>query len=627
MKLIGDNLKKKYINFWSKLWNIRSLIIYKKIEFNNSYFKELFKFRRYFIVVFFNVIILRVITTFTPIIITKIFENQVFYLFYYFIIIRATFLIIGWLSDFLESIGFASIEHSIIVSANKFFLEVDPKFHFSRESGQILSKVNRGAASASNLIDVIIYELFTLFVSVISTIILFLNYDFYLGLISSILIASIVFVHVLWNILHTTAFDAIRIKYSDKLNNVLFENLQQTIHIRKLLSTKTRFEEVSNASNTDSGYKAARSFASATIFDVIYMMYLFSLVVVGYIVIDSIQKGSLDIYVGIALIVTFFINTEALRAVGRLTRTLVEDLNNVKDLFKFIREFGTSTYPVLDPLDDHKTLEVKNALLTNEISVTVNNCNIGYNEAFVFNNLSFEVTKNRTDKNKLIGIIGPSGTGKTTIMAVLGAQIKPESGNVKINGVDIYSINDALRQTLIASQPQDSTAIRGSVRYNLNFSLDQGQIFDDETLIKILKNVGLWELFVKKDGLETLIGEGGITLSGGQRQRLNFANLYIRAKIYKPLVILIDEPTSSLDEISENAITKMIEELSENSLTFVVAHRLKTLNEASLIIDISDYAKSNKIIISRIDQLKKLSKYYDDLVNGKAILDNQPSDL
>lgn len=622
MKLINENLKNKYIEFWSNLWNIRSQVEFKQINFKNPYYKEIFRFRRYFFVVLFVVIVFRSATTFTPVLVTKIFENQVFYLFYYYIIFRAVFLVIGWLSDFLESVGFASIEHSIIVSANKFFLEVDPKFHFKRESGQILSKVNRGARSASNLIDVVVYEFFTLFISVVSTIILFLNYDVYLGLISSLLIGTIVFVHVFWNVLHTSAFDKIRIKYSDKLSNVLFENLQQTIHIRKLLATKTRFEEVNKASIIDGGYSAARNFASATIFDVIYMLYLLSIIIVGYIVISNIKDGSLDVYVGIALIVTFFINTEALRAVGRLTRSLIEDLDNVKDLFNFVKDFGSSSYPVLENSDSKEIDLVETNIKNKTIKVTFEDCTIGYSDEPVFEKLNFELSKDKIETNKLIGIIGPSGAGKTTLISSLGAQIKPNNGKIFINDIDIYSINDDLRQKLIANQPQDSSAIRGSVRYNLNFSLDSANSFDDNILINILENVGLWSIFVDKDGLDTLIGEGGITLSGGQRQRLNFANLYIRAKIFEPVIILIDEPTSSLDEISEKSITKMIEELSQTSLTFVVAHRLKTLDKASLIIDISEYNQSKKLIISDINGLKKISSYYNDLIIGKQKLED-----
>jgi ABC-type bacteriocin/lantibiotic exporter with double-glycine peptidase domain len=110
-------------------------------------------------------------------------------------------------------------------------------------------------------------------------------------------------------------------------------------------------------------------------------------------------------------------------------------------------------------------------------------------------------------------------------------------------------------------------------------------------------------------------------LSGGQRQRLNFAGLYLRAKHYKPSLILIDEPTSSLDEISEQAITQMIDELSQSSITFVVAHRLKTLDQAVGILDTSLISSYPELKFHIKDELMTVSQYYRDLKAGKAQLE------
>lgn len=206
------------------------------------------------------------------------------------------------------------------------------------------------------------------------------------------------------------------------------------------------------------------------------------------------------------------------------------------------------------------------------MNISLNNISFKYPEgAHVFENNTIELTTSSSHDHNMYGIIGPSGTGKTTLVSILGGQLKPDTGTVSINGTDIYSITDKDRRRLIAIQMQTSTALRGNVRYNLTFGLPVNNIqheelfgdleggekfctINDRELIDVLEKVGLWHLFKEKKGLDTLIGENGLTLSGGQKQRLNFANLYLRAKHYKPTVILIDEPTSSLDEISEKAI-------------------------------------------------------------------------
>lgn len=263
-------------------------------------------------------------------------------------------------------------------------------------------------------------------------------------------------------------------------------------------------------------------------------------------------------------------------------------------------------------------------------TIIAHNLSFDYNaKTQVFNKHSFSLEVNQNQSNKLYGIIGPSGTGKTTLISILGGQLKPTSGKIEIDGTDIYAVTDLVRRTLISMQMQTSTSLRGKLKYNMLFGLpdlweeseDFTPTYTDEYLIEVLKNVGLWRLFEGKDGLDTLIGEGGLNLSGGQRQRLNFAGLYLRAKYFKPSLILIDEPTSSLDEISELAITKMINELAQNAITLVVAHRLKTLDQAVAIFDSSLLESSNQMEFMTKPQLMQKSQYYQDLMAGKATLE------
>jgi ATP-binding cassette subfamily B protein len=132
--------------------------------------------------------------------------------------------------------------------------------------------------------------------------------------------------------------------------------------------------------------------------------------------------------------------------------------------------------------------------------------------------------------------------------------------------------------------------------------------------------VGLWNIFQQIGGLDTFVGESGMNLSGGQRQRLNFANLYLRAIFYQPQVVLIDEPTSSLDDLSEQAITQMIIEIAQTAVTLVIAHRLKTLELAVAILDFSRLQESTNLEFVLVKQLKKSSKYFQELLQHKIEL-------
>jgi ATP-binding cassette, subfamily B, bacterial PglK len=262
----------------------------------------------------------------------------------------------------------------------------------------------------------------------------------------------------------------------------------------------------------------------------------------------------------------------------------------------------------------------------NYFTIQITNAQFSYNDnTSVLSDHNLDLKVDVGQKSKLYGIIGPSGTGKTTLISILGGQLNPQKGKVFINDINIYKVDDLVRRSLIAMQMQTATSLRGKLKYNLLFGLPQIEnepVYGDEYLIQILIKVGLWSLFEGKDGLDTLIGEGGLNLSGGQRQRLNFAGLYLRAKHFKPHLILIDEPTSSLDELSEKAITEMILDLAAEALTLVVAHRLKTLEEAIGILDSSLIKTRKEMIFHTIDELQIESQYYRDLIAGKAVLED-----
>ncbi len=271
-----------------------------------------------------------------------------------------------------------------------------------------------------------------------------------------------------------------------------------------------------------------------------------------------------------------------------------------------------------------------------DFTLRATNLHFDYNnKTQIFEGHSLSLEAAESQKNKLYGIIGPSGTGKTTLLSILGGQLKPTSGDILINDTNIYKVTDLVRRELIAMQMQTATSLRGKLKQNLIFGLPQSwslddedntskenEIYTDEYLVEILQRVGLWNLFKDKDGLDTLIGEGGLNLSGGQRQRLNFAGLYLRAKHFKPKLILIDEPTSSLDELSEQAITQMIDELASSALTLVVAHRLKTLDTSVGILDSSLIDNEKEMKFYTRDELLKASQYYQDLMAGKAQLED-----
>jgi ABC-type multidrug transport system fused ATPase/permease subunit len=341
------------------------------------------------------------------------------------------------------------------------------------------------------------------------------------------------------------------------------------------------------------------------------MAYLISLFGLLSYLVWQVGQGVTSIASALGLVVAYIHSTKSVVNIANPFRKYMRGWAFVKDLFDTIALFGKQGYPVLGTATDS---------LVRYDSITIHAHNICFDydtaDADLFNNHTFTLHCSRAQKNKLYGIIGASGSGKTTFVSILGGQLKPIHGTVTIDTIDIYSVNDAVRRQLIALQGQVATNVRGTVKYNLLFGLPEHHGYTDQYLLKILERVGILHVLSAHEGLNTMLGEGGLNFSGGQRQRLNFAGLYLRACYYNPVLILIDEPTSSLDELSEAAITEMIVELAHTTITLVITHRLKTVKEAVGLIDLSLLATEKEITAHTPEELKIKSKYYSQLIHN-----------
>lgn len=175
-------------------------------------------------------------------------------------------------------------------------------------------------------------------------------------------------------------------------------------------------------------------------------------------------------------------------------------------------------------------------------------------------------------KGSFVGIVGPSGAGKTTFVDLFLGLLVPTSGDVLVDGLSIYSDIRAWQANL-AYVPQDIYLIDGTIRENIALGFTGGQI-DDVRVEQVLRMAELYD-YVRElpEGLYTTVGERGVKLSGGQRQRIGIA----RALYMKPEVLVMDEATSALDDITEKSITETILKLKGEITIIAIAHRVTTL--------------------------------------------------
>jgi len=614
MSLMSD----RYYQFFYRLFNIKNFTCLFSIDFGQSWLQLVLCQKLRLVLVIVPQIIKRIAITLLPIVIGAIFCSGRIDYFIYLISAWIIILLFDYFSDFIYVQVLLSTQ-SIQYYAQQFLLKVDPIFHTTRETGKILAKIERAVRAYREVLEIGVNDLLLTFVGAITALVAIAYVDLTLCLIAFVLMVIMVVVAYLLYSLNNRAFFARYIATEDQLKNIGLENLAQISLIRSAFAGNEADQRV--RLQTQKSIKVERaSIASFFLMDLVMrLMYFAMFFVICAYLLYLVHQHKLIAFDATTLAITFLRGTFDIVKVGRRVYWFITYWSQIGDLFTFLRTFGYQTFPVLG---DHRfVLPLDKA---GNIVIKAHNLKFRYNvRAQIFNDHSLSLTVVPTQKNKLYGIMGPSGMGKTTLLSILGGQLKPQEGTITINGIDIYAIDDYARRSLIAIQNQTSSTLRGSVRFNLTFGLPTDKDFyTDQQLQEVLERVGLWKLFESRNGLDTLIGEGGFTLSGGQRQRFNFAGLYLRAKYYKPLLILMDEPTSSLDEVSEQAITDMIEELAVQSVVFVIAHRLHTIENAMALLDISLISETKKMRFYPPEQLREMSSYYQALLKGEIKADS-----
>ena len=215
----------------------------------------------------------------------------------------------------------------------------------------------------------------------------------------------------------------------------------------------------------------------------------------------------------------------------------------------------------------------------------------GLNDKIEFQNVWFEYVSNQPvlknlsltiKKNETLAIVGNSGGGKSTLVNLLPRFYDIKSGSIKIDGVDIrdFTIN-SLRHN-IAMVFHDNFLFSGTIRENILMGNPDAT---EEELEQAIESAHLQEMITDlPQGLDTLLGERGMTLSGGQRQRVAIA----RAMIKNTPIVILDEATSALDNKSEAIVQKALDNLIKNKTVFVIAHRLSTIKNADRIAVINE---------------------------------------
>ena len=260
---------------------------------------------------------------------------------------------------------------------------------------------------------------------------------------------------------------------------------------------------------------------------------------------------------------------------------------------------GRRILPIIDHENKILANETKPILKLSNADIKFNNVSFSYEEnKIILKNINIKI-----EGGKMNAIVGLSGAGKSTLLNLIPRIYDKSSGDIIIDDQSIYEVNLSSLRNQISTVDQNTTLFDDTIFNNIIYAkpdATQEDVFEASRL-------SMSDEFIKKldKGFDTLVGENGTRLSGGEKQRISIARAFLR----KSKIILLDEPTSSLDSETENKIQLALKKLTENKTTIVIAHRLSTIQN------------SNKIFV--IDNGKVVSTgTHKELLNNSDIYNN-----
>jgi len=289
-----------------------------------------------------------------------------------------------------------------------------------------------------------------------------------------------------------------------------------------------------------------------------------------------------------SFLVSLLLAYQPVKALGNLNISVQEGLAGAERIFKLL----DTSEKNMENISPKKTIDLDGDIVFKDVS-------FAYNDNTVLDKISL-----RIPKGKKVALVGLSGSGKSTIANIILRLYDNYSGSILINSKDIKELDLTDVRNSVSIVTQETILFNESIFNNIKYGNLKAT---DEEISLVAKNAGVNSFSEELDQkLHTVIGENGIKLSGGQRQRIAIA----RALIKDAPLLIMDEATSSLDNITENKIHETINNLMKNKTKLIIAHRLSTIEDADIIY-VLDKGKiesqgSHEELISKSTIYKKL---------------------
>lgn len=560
----------------------------KKIELDFGVIKKLKKYiKKYYILIILNLLLATIssLVSSAPIaLIKRLFdkgiagksEKDILYAAGAMIMLAAVGAVLMYWNTIFSTVISSSIYKDIVTDIYNKIQTLDMEYFSSKKIGDMMTRV---MTDPSN-INSIILEIFDM-ISEIIKVVFFLGIAFYIDFDLTLGVMVVTPILVI-----TVRRYAKRLKHSgrqrqealDGLNSKLQETLSGIRVIRAFATEKYEINNFKKKNNNlkkiavrSARYNAkANSIMEALNYIIIALLLMFS----GYRVLRAKNFTPGDFVTIIGAISSMY--TPARRAITRFNAISV-NLSSITRVSEILEEM---------PSIVNKENCIKFENFTDGISFENVDFEYKDNPEKILKNINLDVKKGET-----VAFVGNSGGGKSTLVNLIPRFFDVSNGSLKIDGIDVRDYEIKSLRKAIGIVPQETFLFSGTILSNIKYSRQNATF---EEVVEAAKQANAHE-FIENlpDGYDTEIGERGVKLSGGQKQRIAIA----RAILENPQILILDEATSALDNESEKLVQDALEKLMEGKTTFIIAHRLTTIEN------------SNKIVVIQKGEIKEVGSH------------------
>lgn len=508
------------------------------------------------------------------------------------IIIYGAVLIVLCILNYLDEYPGRKLEHGIYLDlkteALRKISKIDYLVYQTMGTGKLVQRIENGASAGKN----ILFDFyFCLIRELIPSMIFSMVFIYHINKnIMYVILVGYIVVFIITNLLLKSLYQIKEciLSNEEKMNNYLVRGFMEMVVFRINKRFGNEIEKATESKNKIVDSKVKMTLIHEAFFTVFALL-------ITFIKIGIIGYGWTTKSITIGELVALIALVDNAYTPIAIFNVLFVQYKLDKTAFSLYVDFLNS--------DDDNHLEEGEAVQIIYGDIAFDKLSFGYDNRIIFNELDLKIGHGEN-----VALVGESGSGKSTLIKLLVGLLKPSSGAIMIDDYDLSEISLNSYYDHISYISQESPVFDGTLKENLVFD----KKVDEAEILEVLENVKLSELYAKLEhGLDTELGERGITLSGGERQRLSLARLWFE----NTDIVILDEATSAMDNITEENVMNQVMDFLKNKTVIVIAHRLNSIKNFERII----VFKEGKIIgQGSFDELISNNSYFQELYNANV---------